>query len=112
MYASITAVGTPISADFRKLGSFGGAESVANTLVPKDSGGKVLGVKEDTERNAYIVYYRLKKGGDDGSWMRLLTVFSLIPSRYIVTVTAQAREDKWGEVEEDMRKCVDSFRLL
>ena len=85
---------------------------ISRTLAPKDNGGEVLGAKEDGKKNALVVSYRLRKGRKDGEVVRLLTVFSLIPSRYIVTLTGQADDKNWKDVEDDIWRCLNSYQLI
>lgn len=103
-------VATPVPGDFQKLTSFGPLDNVLNTLVPtgKDVDGKVISAKVDTAKNAYIIEYLITSKGIE---RHLLTVFSLQPGRWLLTMTGTAKEANWKEREADIRKAVDSYSI-
>lgn len=82
-----------------------------NTIIPsgrKDVDGKVISTRLDSDKNAYIIEYTITSSGVQ---RHLLTVFSLQPGRYVLTLTGQAREDNWAAREPVMRAVTDSFIL-
>lgn len=70
--------------------------------------GSLIETKTDDKNKAYIVEYNVTSRGVK---RHLLTVFSLQPSRYLITLTAQAREENWHEVEPVVRAVMDSYKL-
>lgn len=74
----------------------------------KDVEGNLIKSRTDDENKAYIVEYTVTSRGVK---RHLLTVFSLQPSRYLITLTAQAREENWPEAEPVVRAVLDSYKL-
>lgn len=110
--SNISLVETPVGGDFQKLSSFGSVDRLLDNLAPKSfPENKVFSVTNDVKNNAYVIDYQLKPPGDRPI-RRLLTVFSLKPGQYIITLTCQAPATFWPSKSETMRKVVDSFRLL
>lgn len=111
---NISMVSTPIGGDYKKLTSFGTMDTVLNTLVPSDkkSGviGEVIAADLNTKMNAYVCEYTITPG--TGKEKRhLLTVFSLQPGRFIITLTAQTKEDNWENNSPLLRRVADSYRI-
>lgn len=80
-------------------------------MVPrgrKDIDGKVISTRVDSEKNAYVVEYTITASGVQ---RHLLTVFSLQPGRYVLTLTGQAREENWAAREPVITAVTDSFIL-
>lgn len=104
-------VSTPVPGDYRKLTSFGTLDNVVKTLVPrkgKDIDGQVITTRVDARNNAYVIEYGIESMGVK---RHLLTVFALQPGRWLLTLTAQAREEKWGKREDLFKTVADSFQL-
>lgn len=109
--SNISMVSTPIPGDYQKLTSFGNLDNVVNTLVPrkgKDIDGRVIATRVDTENNAYVIEYAIESMGVK---RHLLTVFALQPGKWLLTLTAQAREENWGKRGELFKAVADSFQL-
>lgn len=82
-----------------------------NTIVPpkkKDIEGELISSTTDTAKNAYIFEYTVNSKGVK---RHLLTVFSLQPGQSLLTLTGQAKEDTWPEVEPVIRAVIDSYAL-
>ncbi|KAA8500042.1 hypothetical protein FVE85_7627 [Porphyridium purpureum] len=95
---NITAVSTPIPADYRKLTSFGTQANVADTIMPpnrgldgtmKEMSSVQISVEGATE-SAWLFDYELTPPGGKMNRKHLWTLFSLKPGSWIVSVTAQA----------------------
>jgi len=102
-----------VSSDFTQLTSFGSVDNVAKTIL--GGGGKgvtaeMLAVDKRPADNAYVFEYTMRI--KDGPTRRLLTVFSLQPGSWIITLTAQAREEEWPSVEKELRAAINSYKLL
>ncbi|PXF47117.1 hypothetical protein BWQ96_03059 [Gracilariopsis chorda] len=96
---------------FKKLTSFGTLENVLQTIVPKrgkDIEGDLISTRTDTEKNAYVIEYTITSKGVK---RHLLTVFSLQPGRYLLTLTGQALEDNWASSEPVLRAVTESYKL-
>lgn len=74
----------------------------------KDLEGTLISSVLDTSKNAYIVEYTVTSRGVK---RHLLTVFSLQPGRFLLTLTGQAQEENWPAVESLMRSVVDSYKI-
>lgn len=74
----------------------------------KDVEGKVISTRTDTAKNAYIVEYTISSGGIP---RHLLTVFSLQPGRYLISLTGQTLEDNWRAQEPVIKAVADSYKL-
>lgn len=82
-------------------------------LVPtgeKGVSGDVIAARLDSGKNAYVVEYTLKVG-EDAPVRHLLTVFSLQPGRYLLTLTGQTTEDLWAKEKDTLRAVADSYKL-
>lgn len=109
--SNINMVVTPVPGDFQKLTSFGSLDNILGTMIPrgqKDVDGKVISTRTDTEKNAYVVEYTITSNGVQ---RHLLTVFSLQPGRYLLTLTGQAKEDNWAARAATLKAVADSFVL-
>lgn len=108
---NISLVETPVQGDFQKLSSFGSVDRLLDNIAPRNvPENKVFSVKNDLKNNAYVIDYQLKPPGNR-SVQHLLTVFSLKPGTYIVTLTCQTSESNWTTKQEELRKVIDSFHL-
>ena len=67
----------------------------------------MLSTRTDTANNAYVIEYSINSRGEK---RHLLTVFSLQPGRFLVTLTGQAKEENWGSREKDIRKVVETYK--
>ncbi len=72
--------------------------------------GKLISAELDTKKNAYVVEYTITPSENEPS-RHLLTVFSLQPGRYILTLTAQTTEDLWAQEEPLLRRVTDSYQI-
>lgn len=111
--SNLSVVATGVSSDFTQLTSFGSVDNVAKTIL--GGGGKgvtaeMLAVDKRPADNAYVFEYKMQI--KDGPTRRLLTVFSLQPGSWIITLTAQAREEEWPSVEKELRAAINSYKLL
>lgn len=111
--SNLSVVATGVTSDFTALTSFGSVDNVAKTILGSSGKGvdsEMVAVAKRPADNAYVFEYKMRVR--DGPTRRLLTVFSLQPGRWIITLTAQAREEEWPDVERELRAAVDSYRLL
>ncbi|CAN8074044.1 unnamed protein product [Agarophyton chilense] len=109
--SNINMVVTPVSGDFRKLTSFGTVDNVLQTIIPKsgkDIEGSLIGYEDAPDKNAYVFEYTITS---QGVKRHLLTLFSLQPGKYLLTLTGQAKEDNWKANEPVMRAVIDSYKL-
>jgi len=111
---NISMVSTPIAGDYKKLTSFGTMDTVLNTLVPSDKksgvSGEIITAELNSKMNAYVCEYTITPGADKEK-RHLLTVFSLQPGRFIITLTAQTKEDDWEKNSALFRRVADSYRI-
>jgi len=104
---NVSAIATPIPGDFQKLTSFGSVDNVANTILPKEVNGKMN--KVTAKPDTYIFDYEIKPPSQPEK--RLITLFTIRPGQYIVTLTAQSNAENFAEHETQIRSIVDSFSL-
>jgi len=64
----------------------------------------------NSKMNAYVCEYTITPGADKEK-RHLLTVFSLQPGRFIITLTAQTKEDDWEKNSALFRRVADSYRI-
>lgn len=82
-----------------------------DTLVPKGRkgiDGQVISTRVDSSKNAYVIEYTITSAGVA---RHLITVFSLQPGRYLLTLTGQAKEENWAKNEAVLKSIADSFVL-
>jgi len=104
---NVSAIATPIPGDFQKLTSFGSVDNVANTILPKEVSGKMN--KVTARPDTYIFDYQIKPPNQPEK--HLITLFTIRPGQYIVTLTAQANAENFAAQETQIRSIVDSFSL-
>lgn len=68
----------------------------------------MISTTTDAGKNAYVIEYTITS---KGTKRHLLTVFSLQPGRYLITLTGQALEDNWASSEAVLRAVADSYKL-
>ena len=71
--------------------------------------GEVIAASQDSSKNAYIVEYTLQP--KDLEKRHLLTVFSLQPGRFLLTLTTQTSEDRWQQESDLFKQIVASYKL-
>lgn len=76
----------------------------------KGVSGDIISAEMDAKKNAYIVEYTLKVG-EDAPVRHLLTVFSLQPGRYLLTLTGQTTEDLWASEQKTLREVAASYKI-
>jgi PsbP len=106
---NVTMVETGVPSDFQKLTSFGSVDNFISTVVPTSvAGNKLISVKDDSRKNAYIVEYILKPSGT-AKPRHLITVFSLQPGQYLFTLTGQCADARWDAKKNVLLAAADSF---
>ncbi|KAJ8902930.1 hypothetical protein NDN08_006248 [Rhodosorus marinus] len=104
---NVSAIATPIPGDFQKLTSFGSVDNVASTILPKEVTGKMN--KVTAKPDTYIFDYQIKPPNQPEK--HLITLFTIRPGQYIVTLTAQSNAENFAAQETQIRSIVDSFSL-
>lgn len=92
-------------------GLFSDITDLQDTIIPrgaKDIEGNVISSRVDSSKNAYVIEYTIKSGGVP---RHLVTVFSLQPGRYLLTLTGQSLEGTWSAQEAVIKAVADSYQL-
>lgn len=110
---------TPVRDDYTSLSSFGGIDQVAQmTILPK---GKIAGMDDnessminaESKKNAYFFDYTIK--ADNQPKRHFRTIFSLATGAtggagaMLVTLTAQASEERYKETKNMFDTIIDSY---
>ena len=74
---SISAVYTPIAADFTRITSFGGIETLRQYMIPKSDDITIEVVREKLQGDSYIVEYIIQ--APNSPKRHIATVFALRP---------------------------------
>lgn len=104
---NVSAIATPIPGDYQKLTSFGTVDNVSKTLLPEGVNGKMNNI--DTKPSRYIFDYSITPPNQPEK--RLLTLFTIRPGQYIVTVTAQCNAENFANEEPQLRQIITSFAM-
>lgn len=110
---NVSMVATSVAGDYKKLTSFGTMDTVINTLVPDGRGGvygELISAVQDTAKNAYVVEYTITPS-KFAIKRHLITVFSLQPGRFILTLTGQTTDDRWKDEEALLRSVAESYKI-
>lgn len=72
--------------------------------------GEVISAQLDAVKNAYVIEYTITPSKDDAT-RHLITVFSLQPGRFLLTLTAQTTQDMWSKEQDLLRRIADSYQI-
>lgn len=106
---SVSLAYTPIPADFTRLTSFGGADSLRAFILPRGEGVVTTVLGEKTKGETYFVEYTV--AAPDAPVRHVQNIFALKPQEFVVGITAQTKEDTFSKHQEEFAAIMPSFVL-
>ena len=106
---SVSAVYTPIPADYNRISSFGGLETIRQYLIPRGDGVKSTVLSEKLFGESYMAEYIVE--APDSPTRHVQTVFSLRPKESVVGLTVQTLEENYEKNKQKLSVIVPSFRV-
>lgn len=104
---SASLVFTPIPADYSRLGSFGGKETLRQYLFPKGEGIEANLVNEYIKGDSYYLEYVVS--APDQPKRHVYTVFALRPQETVVGLTLQTNEEAYLTYKETLEAIVPTL---
>lgn len=106
---SISLAYNPIPADFTRLTSFGGADSLRAFILPRGEGVVTNVISEKTKGETYFVEYTV--AAPDAPIRHVQNIFALKPQEFVVGVTAQTKEETFDKHKDEFATVMPSFVL-
>lgn len=106
---SLSIVFTPIPADFSRLTSFGGKDSIRDYVLPKAEGVTTKIVDESVKGEVYTLEYVID--APSAPTRHVQSIFALRPREAIVAVTIQTKEDSYSANKEKLAVIAPSLHF-
>ena len=90
---SVSIVISPIPADYTRLESFGGKETLRNYVLPSGEGVSSKVLKESIKGNTYFLEYEIE--APEIKSRHIQSAFALRPQESVIGLTVQSREDSY-----------------
>lgn len=104
---SISVVYTPIPADYTTINSFGGKDTIRQSVLPKAEGVKTEVLDERVKGDSYFLEYVVTS--PDAPTRHVQSIFSLRPQESVVGFTAQTKEETFEGVKAIFSEIEKSF---
>ena len=105
--SSLSLVFTPIPADYTRLNSFGGKETIKQYLIPKGPDIETNVISEAVAGDVYLVEYTIKAGGLPERHVQ--NIFALKSQDAIIGVTLQTKEANFDKYKDIFTEIIPSF---
>jgi hypothetical protein len=107
---SLSIVVTPIPADFSRLTSFGGRDSLRQYVLPAGEGVTTSIVNENVKGEMYTLEYIINL--PDAPTRHVQSIFALRPQESIIAVNIQTKEESYPTMKEKLQVILPSFKYL
>ena len=106
---SVSLAYNPIPADFTRLTSFGGSDSLRTFILPRGEGVETKVLNEKTKGETYFVEYTVT--APNAPQRHVQNIFALKPQEFVVGVTAQTKEETFSKHQDEFAAIMPSFVL-
>jgi hypothetical protein len=106
---SVSVAFTAIPADYSKLQSFGGIETLRQYLLPKGNEIESEIITESIKGNNYFLEYVISS--PENPKRHIQSIFALRPQESVVGVTIQSKEDGYAEIKNSYDDIAKSFKI-
>ena len=106
---SASIVFSPIPADYTKLSSFGGKDSLRVSLLPSGEGVSTKVVDEKVKGESYYIEYVVS--APDAPTRHVQSVFALRPQESVIGLTIQTKEETYDKYKSLLGEILPTFHV-